>query len=121
MQAGLQALRLLEAPGFYEELARKTDLFLDPIRKELQAKGNSACVQQVGSMFTLFFGRQKVTNMVEDLDTEVFAKFFRSLLNEGIYIPPSQHEAWFVTAAHSEENLRFASETICTLLLRDLI
>lgn len=121
MEAGYQALKLLEVDGFYEKLEEKTKRLTDPIQEVIAQKGMNACLQRVGSMFTLFFGRQKVTSMVEDLDTEVFAKLFRSLLDQGIYIPPSQHESWFVTAAHSEESLRVASETICTLLIRDLI
>lgn len=112
MVAGLTALEMLDLPGFYEELQRKTDLLLAPLKSYL-AKHN-ACIQSAGSMFTLFFGKRSVHNMsdAEALDTTTFAKFFRFLFERGIYIPPFQQEAWFISMAHTDAHLKLTADSI---------
>lgn len=107
MEAGLQALRLLQRPGFYEELQQKTDLLLNPIKEQIEQKQWPVCIQQVGSMFTLFFRKKEISNLKEALEanTSLFATFFRELFDQGIYIPPAQHEAWFVSQAHETSSL----------------
>lgn len=114
MEAGLQSLRLLERPGFYEELERKTALLFDPILARIKNQGWNACVQRRGSMVTLFFGKKEINNLEEalEVDIQLFAKFFRAMFNRGIYIPPSPHEAWFISDAHEDENLKMTSEAI---------
>ena len=118
MEAGLQALKLLEVPGFYEELERKTAIITEPVKEAIHKKNIPACIQQVGSMFTLFFGRREVNSMEEakHLDTEKFAKFFRYLFDQGIYIPPSQYESWFVSAVHEERHLEKTRDAILKFL-----
>lgn len=118
MEAGLQAVLLAERVGFYESLQAKTDAFLSPIKEKMASIQFPACVQSVGSMFTLFFGLKEVRN-VEDarlVDNDLFAKFFQFLFEKGVYIPPLQCEAWFISAAHSEENLRIARNYILQFL-----
>jgi len=107
MEAGLKSLKMLQVPGVYQELMRKTNIITEPLRKLFAAKDINACVQQVGSMFTIFFGATQVRNMsdVSQLDTTKFTEFFLYLFNEGVYIPPSQYEVWFVSMAHEEDNL----------------
>ncbi len=107
MEAGLATLKLAEAKGVYEELDRKTALIADPISERIQQKKLDACVQRAGSMLTIFFGRQQVSSMEDgqNLDSEMFARFFRHMLEHGIYIPPAQHEAWFISTVHTEEHL----------------
>lgn len=107
MEAGLTALNMLSTPKFYEDLERKTNILTKPIKDALAQKKAMACVQQVGSMFTLFFGLRSVSHMddAHKLDTNTYASLFRFLFANGVYIPPSQHEAWFVSTAHSEEHL----------------
>lgn len=118
MEAGLQALLLLEEPDFYENLQRKTDLLLNPIKEFIEENNINACVQSVASMFTLFFGLKQVKNLddAKKLDNATFAKLFRYLFDRGIYIPPLQQEAWFVSAAHTEEHLRDTRDLILTFL-----
>jgi glutamate-1-semialdehyde 2,1-aminomutase len=118
MEAGLQALRLLKNPNFYEELQQKTDLFLNPIQEAITKNELLACVQRVGSMFTIFFGKKEVRNMEEakQIDAEMFARFFRYLFEKGVYIPPSAHEAWFISSVHKEENLIYTREAILEFL-----
>lgn len=107
MEAGLKALQLLEEPSIYEKLESLTRLVADPVAEALKQSGSQACLQRVGSMFTLFFGRSQVSQ-AEDahlLDTERFAHFFRYLFERGVYAPPSQFEAWFISTVHSEKHL----------------
>lgn len=118
MAAGLQALNLLEEPGFYKELERKTKIITEPVKRALQQKNCEACLQECGSMFTIFFGKKSVMNMedVKGLDQETFAKFFRYMFKHGVYIPPLQAEAWFVSMAHSEDNLKKTRDLILQFL-----
>lgn len=120
MEAGLATLQLLERPGFYEELERKTSLLVHPVQEFLRENAIEACLQRVGSMFTLFFGRRSIENMEEasQLDRERFADFFRYMLSHGIYIPPAQQEAWFVSAAHSNEELSMTRDLILSFLAK---
>nr|WP_237753526.1 hypothetical protein [Candidatus Protochlamydia amoebophila] len=69
-------------------------------------------------MFTLFFCKNRVRNLEDALkaNTTFFAKFFRKLFDQGIYIPPSQHEAWFISQAHEESNLIKTQSAILTFL-----
>jgi len=118
MEAGLQALLLLQQKGFYEELLKKTERLINPIWEAIKRKNAPMCIQQVGSMFTIFFGRREVRNMEEakQLDQEAFARFFRYLFDQGIYIPPSPHEAWFVSSAHQDGNLDRTRDAILAFI-----
>jgi len=60
---------------------------------------------QAGTMFCFFFSEQPVTNWdtAARCDTQTFARFFRAMLERGIYFPPSQYESWFFSAAHTDE------------------
>jgi glutamate-1-semialdehyde 2,1-aminomutase len=68
--------------------------------------GLSLCANRVGSMFTWFFQKGPVTDWdsASKSNTEQFGKFFREMLDRGVYLPPSQYEAAFLGAAHSEED-----------------
>lgn len=114
MEAGAKALEMLEEEGIYDELARKTSLIVDPVRDLLLSKQINACIQDVGSMFTLFFGCREVVDMedAKRLNTEQFAHFFRYMFANGVYIPPAQYEAWFVSLAHVDENLERTRDLI---------
>lgn len=118
MRAGLETLSLIERQGFYESLQKKTDRITAPIQDALAKTKANACLQQSGSMFNLFFGLKKVRSRedLSALDEERFIQFFHYLFERGIYISPSSHEAWFLSAAHQDEHLDFAAETICAFL-----
>ena len=64
-------------------------------------------VQRVGSMMTLFFGERPLENLddVSGCNMELFARYHRAMLDRGVYLPPSQYEAFFVSMAHSEADL----------------
>lgn len=112
MAAGLASLKLLEKEGFYEELHRKTEALLLPIEKAL--RGKRACINRVGSMFTLFFGVTSVKSArdLEGLDHARFRDFYNYMLEEGIYLSPAHNEASFVGAAHSLEEIAKTRDAI---------
>lgn len=114
MEAGLMAIQMLEEKGLYQELLRKTNLLIQPISQYIQKNNLNACIQQVGSMFTLFFGQKRVSNMEEaaKCDMQKFAHFFRYMLSQGVYIPPMQQEAWFVSTAHEDQHLEQTRDAI---------
>jgi glutamate-1-semialdehyde 2,1-aminomutase len=109
MRAGLAALEQLEQPGFYERLEEKTMVLADALRQMMRDKKISGCVNQLGSMFTPFFGpaqmRQKTT-----LDQELYCKFFKQLFQRGIYMAPSPYEANFISSAHTDEQLEMTRQ-----------
>ena len=104
-----------------KELERKTDLLTKPIQDYIHKSGKNLCMPQIGSMFTLFFGLKEVNNFEDTkrLDNQAFAEFFRYMFNEGVYIPPLHNEAWFVSAAHTEEHLKRTTELILKFLTND--
>lgn len=122
VEAGLQSLRLLQKPGFYDDLERKVDRLVAPIQAKIKEKNWDACFPQVGSMFTLFFGKKKVGNLAEalEVDTVLYGELFRELFSQGIYIPPSPHEAWFLSAAHEEGHIDQTREAILAFMTKKL-
>jgi len=106
MEAGYQALSMLNS-SLYEELEAKTKIITD----ELSIPG---CIQQKGSMFTLFFGVEKVESKEDlvNLDTERYGALYRYLLSKGIFFPPSPYETVFVSAAHTQEHLEKTRDAI---------
>jgi glutamate-1-semialdehyde 2,1-aminomutase len=118
MAAGLAALKLLEKDSAHARLLHKTKLLTVPIKAFIEEKGLNMCVQQAGSMFTLFFGRRQVRSMEEakQLDAQAFAHFFRTLFARGVYFPPLQQETAFVSLAHTEAHLEYTREMILDYL-----
>jgi glutamate-1-semialdehyde 2,1-aminomutase len=112
--AGLATLRELLKPGTYEKLealAKDLEEGLKEILKELKLPYR---VHRVASMLTLFFTDKEVTNFETALssDTEKFARFWQEMMKRGIYLPPSQFEAWFVSLAHGEREIDDTLEAI---------
>jgi glutamate-1-semialdehyde 2,1-aminomutase len=107
MQAGLATLTELEKPGFFNELDRKTRTVVKGLENAAAAAGVPVQVQSFGSMFTVFFHSDPVKDFrTADLcDRKRYARFHRGMLEKGIYLPPSQLETCFVSAAHREEDL----------------
>lgn len=119
MEAGLTALKMLEKENFYRDLEEKTDILLHPLQQYInEHPALQVSIPRVGSMFTVFFGRRSVSNAQEaqQCDNALFTKFFIYLFNEGIYAPPLQQEAWFISTAHSNENLLRTRDLILTFL-----
>jgi glutamate-1-semialdehyde 2,1-aminomutase len=107
MRGGIETLKRLAAPGFYEALDRKGAQLAAGIKQALSDSGIAGQVARVGSLLTLFFTGNLVRNY-EDArksDTRRFAAFFRAMLGRGILLAPSQFEALFVSAAHSDDDI----------------
>ncbi|MDB4974829.1 MAG: hemL [Myxococcaceae bacterium] len=104
VQAGLATLAKLSTPGFYEKLdalgERLQQAFVDGAKRA----SIDLTVQRVGSMLTPFFTRAKVRSWTEAAacDTARFGKFHRALIEQGVYWPPSQFEAGFISITHDE-------------------
>jgi glutamate-1-semialdehyde 2,1-aminomutase len=107
MRAGLATLPKLEAPGFYASLQQKADRLASGLRQALAESGMRGQVNQVGSLITLFFTTGPIQNYADakKSDSADFAAFFREMLSRGILLPPSQFEALFVSAAHTDEDI----------------
>jgi len=105
--AGLATIKLLSRPCTYERLDAKGRHLEESLREVLAGSRLSATINRVGSMLTLFFGVQRVTNPDEarNCDRKMFTKFFHAMLKQGIYLPPSPFEAMFVSLAHSNGDL----------------
>ena len=107
MAAGIATLRCLKKPEYYETLERKSALLAEGLKNTADNAGIPVTTNRVGSMLGLFFTDQPVTNFAEAQTSDVdrFAKYYRAMLEEGIYLAPSQYEAGFVSSAHSEEDI----------------
>jgi glutamate-1-semialdehyde 2,1-aminomutase len=106
--AGLEVLNMIEeTPDLYQSLDVKMKRLAESARDVAASTGIACQVNQVGSMMTVFFTEQAVTDYAtaKAADTARYARFFRALLDRGVSLAPSQFEAGFVSAAHSEENI----------------
>jgi glutamate-1-semialdehyde 2,1-aminomutase len=106
--AGLETLRMIqEDAGLYERLESKGRRVADGLRQAASSTGIPATVNQVGSMFTLFFTPETVTDYAsaKTSDTARFGAFFRGMLERGIYLPPAQFEAAFLSDAMTEADI----------------
>ena len=107
MAGGIATLTELRKPGQYAELERKAKLLADGLSQAIQQSGIPAQFARIGSMFTIFFSAQPVHNYADakNSDTQRFARFFWSMLRQGVYLPPSQFEACFVSLAFDDAML----------------
>ena len=119
MRAGIETLRLLEAPGFYESLEARSRELTDRIRALIAEHHYPACVNSIGSLATLFFTPGPVLNFenAKRADTARYAKFFWEMLERGVFLAPSQFEAMFVSGAHTDDDIA-ATLAACSESLR---
>lgn len=110
--AGLATLDRLDALRPWEALEGAAASLAEGISAQLG--GRPGCVQRVGSMLTLFFGVERVGGWAdaERNDRERFAAFFAALLEQGVWIPPSPFESWFVSTAHSPQDIERTIEAV---------
>jgi glutamate-1-semialdehyde 2,1-aminomutase len=103
--AGLTCLRLIEQLNPYPELERRTRILVDGLKQGAERCGIEVHFNQVGSMFTGFFAAGPVVDWASasKADRSRYAAYFHGLLDEGVYLAPSQFEACFVSTSHSEE------------------
>ncbi len=119
MAAGLATLKILKASASgYRDLEQTTARLSEEMEGQCKRLGIPVCVSRIGSMFTAFFTDGKVRDFTSALasDTARFARFFRRMLQEGIYLAPSQFEAAFVSLVHSDQDLARTAEACRTSL-----
>ena len=116
--AGLKTLEIISRPGFFDQLNKKSVSFFESTKNLIKQKSWPLSLNYVNSMGCLFFKEGGVTNFAEatQSDTNKFAEFFGKLIEQGIYIAPSQFEAMFISSAHSEEDLGYTADTIKSIL-----
>src|SRR5271157_1084426 len=108
MAAGYATLRYLrEHKDIYAKLDKSSAEVVAGVAAAAKEAGVNMCHNRVGSMFTWFFARGPITDWTSaaTCDTEAFGRFFRAMLDNGIYLPPSQFESAFMSAAHTERDI----------------
>ncbi len=109
MTAGIETLTILSRPGTYEQLDQKSARLQAGLAVALKDAGYAARINRVASLMTAFFTGSEVTDYesAATSDTALFAKVHQNLLSEGVYWPPAQFEAIFVSLAHSDRDIEF--------------
>ena len=107
MRAGIATLKELNKPGTYERIDVLAKRLVAGLRKALTESGIGAEVNSIGSLSTVFFTPGPVRNYsdAKKSDSKLYARYFREMLDRGIFLAPSQFEAAFVSAAHSEADI----------------
>ena len=107
MTAGIETLDLLKSKKNYPDLSRKTAYLAQGILKSGEERGVPITVNHATGLLTVFFTEGPVTDYetAKTSDTKKFARFFVEMMEQGIYLPPSQFEAWFVSLAHTQKDL----------------
>ncbi|MGE5590250.1 MAG: glutamate-1-semialdehyde 2,1-aminomutase [Bacillota bacterium] len=105
--AGLKALEILRRPGTYEGLEARSRYLADGVLQAAREFGHQVQLNRYGSGFTLFFTATPVRDYAtaQTADAGRFARLFRGLLDRGVHLAPSRFEAWFLTIAHSQQDL----------------
>ncbi len=108
MAAGIATLDTLQNPGVWESLEKNSKKLVDGIRAGAKDAGVPVRQNRVGTMFATFFTNNRVKDWpsAKTSDTESFGKFFRGMLQRGVYLAPSQFEAGFMSIAHSNTEIQ---------------
>jgi glutamate-1-semialdehyde 2,1-aminomutase len=107
MTAGIETLKVLTEPRTYDRLEEKSARLAAGLRAAADAAGVPVFQTRVGSMFCTFFSAERVVDYAsaKKADTVRYAPFFRAMLENGVYLAPSQFEAGFLSLAHSDEDI----------------
>jgi glutamate-1-semialdehyde 2,1-aminomutase len=114
MAAGVEILQILDNPAVWENLNARSNQLKEGVISILRRKALNYQLQSVGSMFTLFFAENPVTNWTTAslANREKYAQFFRNMLDYGVYLAPSQFEAGFLSSMHGEHEILLTLEAI---------
>lgn len=106
--AGIACLEVLKQKGVYEYLDKLGAILEDGIKEAAEEYQIPITINRLKGALTVYFTNEVVVNyeQAESTDGEMFAKFFKLMLNQGINLAPSKYEAWFVTIAHTEEDIQ---------------
>ncbi|OCL26153.1 glutamate-1-semialdehyde-2,1-aminomutase [Orenia metallireducens] len=119
MTAGISTLKLLKEEGVYNTLEEKGKLLEAGIQENIRKVDIPVVFSRIGSMFTLFFNGSDVTDYqsAKGSNTKAFSIYFNKMLEEGIYLPPSQFEANFISLTHSKDEIEATVEANYKALL----
>lgn len=108
MAAGIAMLKILNRPDFYTDLEDKSDWFAEELTKIAQTTGVPTRLNRIGSMMTCFFTKEIVRDYTSAMtaDAARYADHYRNMLAEGVWLAPSQFEAFFLSAAHDRDVLQ---------------
>ena len=108
MTAGIETLRLLNKPQVYSQLEEQSSILEKGIIKAASSNRIAIQLNRVGSVLTIFFAKEPVIDYETACrsDTGLYAKFFHQMLSQGVYLPPSQFEACFVSTAHVRTDIQ---------------
>ena len=115
MRAGLKTLQLIQQdPDFYTKINKTAETLDFEMSKILNEKGIQHRINRKGSMMSLFFNATSVSNFTEVKNSNIslFNNFFHQLLDQGIYLPPSGYETWFVSAAIGDKEIDKTLEAV---------
>ncbi|MBC8481210.1 MAG: glutamate-1-semialdehyde 2,1-aminomutase [Planctomycetes bacterium] len=118
--AGIATLKSLKSQKPYDALARATEELCKSISQSLEEKNIPHSINRIASMFTLFFNPGPVTDYVSSArsDTRLYARYFTGMLKAGIYLPPSQFEACFISTEHRQKDFDKTIATVRKLVLK---
>jgi len=107
MVAGLETLKLLRTKKVYQDLEKRTTTLTEGLSRSAEERGIPITINRTTGLFTLFFaeGPVKDYRTAKMSNTKRFAQFFNEMMEQGIYLPPSQFEAWFLSLAHTQKDL----------------
>ena len=107
MQAGIACLEVLQTPGIYEEMDRLGKILEDGVVALAKKHGVTVSVNRVKGALAVYFTDEVVENyeQAENSNGEIFGRFFKLMLQQGINFAPSRYEAWFLTTEHTEEDI----------------
>jgi glutamate-1-semialdehyde 2,1-aminomutase len=105
--AGIATLKLLKSRGVYSSLEGGTKTLCEGIKNALLERNIEHSINRIGSMFTVFFNSGSVVDYTSAVksDTQAYARYHSAMLKEGIYLPPSQFEACFVSTEHKKKDI----------------
>jgi glutamate-1-semialdehyde 2,1-aminomutase len=112
--SGIACLEVLQEEGIYERLDQLGAMLEEGINAAATKHDVTITINRLKGALTIYFTNEKVENykQAEASDGEIFARFFKLMLNQGINLAPSKYEAWFITTAHTEEDIKVTLEAV---------
>ncbi|WP_078433394.1 glutamate-1-semialdehyde 2,1-aminomutase [Metabacillus halosaccharovorans] len=112
--SGIACLEVLKQEGVYENLDKLGEILEEGILQHARTYNIPITINRLKGALTIYFTTEKISNyeQAENTDGEMFAKFFKLMLNQGINLAPSKYEAWFLTTAHTEEDIQVTLKAV---------
>ncbi|MGG4264442.1 glutamate-1-semialdehyde 2,1-aminomutase [Peribacillus simplex] len=114
MLSGIACLEVLKEEGLYDELDRLGKILEEGILKAASQYNVPITINRLKGALTIYFTTETIENyeQAENTDGEMFAKFFKLMLNQGINLAPSKYEAWFLTIAHTDDDIAYTLKAV---------